>query len=726
MRNLLSVNFSVLDCIVSEQKGYFSQNTLQDYINFIKDSTTKQKVQNPSKNLNEIKQQDLKIFMLAGIFRNRTNNGCMQYSKIQVIDIDKIENLDEIKNVLVNDEDLKPFLIHKSASGKGLRVFYSIDCKSEDHTMIYKRISNYLKLRYNMICDEACSNISRLWCISYDPDFYLSSNIENFESYSIEYLNDLIEKNQYSNQNLLDEFENRMDNLFRSNMIKNQKHHSLLKIACHAGAWVRQNYVSFSEAEKYLFDKISTYNINSESAAIKTIKNGISYGINNFYDFDISKPESYGYDHVKFNQFLSTRENTYFFNKIADKLPIGLRKFIEQYEADHVKDFMFIGLLTAISSCLASIYFLYDGKKTYPMLFSLLLAPAAQGKGKLDKIKLIFEDVNLLIDAHNKTVKEDIDADKNSKNKDKYVPKKRHLFGANFSNAAMIDTLRESDEVGFIMDSESDTLSNNHDKEWANNSTLLRKLHSNEGEISLRKNEDSEFKNPRVAVLLTGTPGQVFKLFTDVENGLFSRFAILKYIPKRKFSIRRMRIEFDFEYLDVLSKHLVNFHPIKNKSEVELIMSDELFDKHFKYFEKLTDELEEINLQDHGAVNRTAVGVYKLASILTILKGIEENYTPTHFDSEMFDLALEISECLLDMSFEIIEDFSKQTVTKGNINNEAYQILFDNLPKQFKTSDAIELSANKIPERTLKSYLKRDIRLKSIKHGSWVKICPKI
>ena len=725
MKNLLELKFSTLKNIVSDQKGYFSQNTLSDYISLLSDTKTNELLNKSKKPLDEIKLYDLKVFLLAGLFRERTNIGCISYSKIQVIDIDKIENVDEIKNLLIKDHELLPFLIHKSASGKGLRVFYSIDCMLEDHTMIYKRISSYLKLKFSIDTDPACSNIGRLWCVSYDPDFYLSPNIKNFESYHPDYLNQLIHKNQFTNENQINEFEIRMDKLFSNNMRENQKHNSLLKISCHAGAWVKQDYVSYSEAENYLFDKISTYNINSPISARKTIKNGLKFGIDNFDDFDITKPEKYNYNRINLDKFISNSNNNYFFGKIADRLPKGLRDFINQYESDHVKDFMFTGLLTASSSCLASTFFLYDGKKSYPMLFSLLLAPAAQGKGKLDKVKLIFEDINIYIDRDNQKTLEDLKSENKSNSKEKHMPKKRHLFGANFSNAAMIDTLIASDEVGFIMDSESDTLSNNHDKEWANSSSLLRKLHSNEGEISLRKNEESEFKNPRVAVLLTGTPGQVFKLFTDVENGLFSRFAILKYIPKRKFSIRKARKEYNFEYLDILSKNLVNFHPIKNMKEVELKISDSLFDKHFNLFDNITEELEEIGFQDHGAINRTALGAYKIASTLTIIKGIEGNYTPTEFDEEMFDLALEISEYLLDMSLEIVEDFTKQSLKKGNINNTSYQEIFDKLPKQFETKEAVALSENKIPERTLKSYLVKDIRLKNIKHGVWKKINPK-
>jgi len=717
------IRFSTLKCILEDKKKLNSESSLMDYINDIKDLKTRDILQNNKSNFCDIKLNDLKVYLLSGLFKDRTNEGCIKYSKLIVQDIDKIDNVDEIKQKLIEDNELKPLIVHKSASGKGLRAIYYFDINVNQHIEIYEKVSKYLLLKHSIKTDKSCKNIARLWCIAYDSNIYVKEDLYLTEAYNESNIDILI--NKYSSNlsnNYLELFEGKIEEMFNERVTEGNKHYELLRISCYAGAWVSKNYVSYYDAESLLINLISqTPNIKNLKSAYKTIQNGLNYGVKNFYDFNINSPLDYKYDFSKLEEFIQSKfvDDDYFFDKIKDNLPKKLKMFIEEYEANHTKDFMFQSLITAVSSTLPNLYFIYDGKKYYPTIFSLLLAPAAKGKGKLDKVNMIFKNINNALSEENKIIEEE------SKEKDKiptHKAKKRHQFGANFSNAGFIDSLIASDEVGFIMDTESETLSNNNDKEWSNNSSLLRKLHSHEGEIILRKQEEHEFKNPKVAVLLTGTPGQAKKLFTELENGLFSRFAILTYNPHKVFNIRRDRKEFDSSYLDFLSKKLLDYHIVKSRKELEIKATDEQFNKHFQYFEEKQERLNETDYEDHGVLNRTALGVYKIATILTVIKNIENHstYKIDYFDDGMFNIALELSDYYMDNSFKLIDKYSANHFQQ-NIKNENYHILINNLANEFTTEQALLLSEGKIPERTLKGYLRDDKSLTRIARGKYRK-----
>ena len=77
-----------------------------------------------------------------------------------------------------------------------------------------------------------------------------------------------------------------------------------------------------------------------------------------------------------------------------------------------------------------------------------------------------------------------------------------------------------------MMETEGDTLTNTLASDHGNYSDGLRKSFHNEPVSFLRRTnyEYVEVVNPKLSVLLSGTPGQVKKLIPDAENGLFSRF----------------------------------------------------------------------------------------------------------------------------------------------------------------------------------------------------------
>ena len=99
----------------------------------------------------------------------------------------------------------------------------------------------------------------------------------------------------------------------------------------------------------------------------------------------------------------------------------------------------------------------------------------------------------------------------------------------------MLSILSDNDGIGLLFETEGDTLSQTLKSEHGNYSDLLRKAFHHEM-ISMSRRKDREYveiDNPRLSVVLAGTPEQVRRLIPDAENGLLSRF-IFYFIPFRR------------------------------------------------------------------------------------------------------------------------------------------------------------------------------------------------
>ena len=294
MSFLKDIRFSTYKCIVDNKRELNSEQSLLNYINYIKDLNTKNILANFKSDLSEIKKSKLKVYLLSGLFSGRANDDCIVYSKLIVQDIDKVENIDEVKQRIINDSELKPLIVHKSASGKGPRAFYYIDITKNQHSEVYETISKYLLLKHSIISDKSCKNIARLWCISYDSDIYIKENLFLTEAYQKSHIDNLVKKYSLNyDNNHLDLFEEKIEEMFKERVREGRKHNELLRISCYAGAWVNKNYVSYHEAENFLINMIQqTPNIININSAIKTIKDGLNYGIKYFLDFNIKSPQS--------------------------------------------------------------------------------------------------------------------------------------------------------------------------------------------------------------------------------------------------------------------------------------------------------------------------------------------------------------------------------------------------------------------------------------------------
>ena len=185
------------------------------------------------------------------------------------------------------------------------------------------------------------------------------------------------------------------------------------------------------------------------------------------------------------------------------QLPWQVEKAISIAPEGEMRDMLLLSLLTNCGYALPAMRMLHGRPHhTYsPELLTMIVAPAASGKGIMNYGRLLLQAIE---GDHGKQV---------------YIP-------ANSSASALIKIMDEYDGRGIVFATEMDTLTQTLRAAYGKFGDLVRCIFEHETVSQLRRqnNEFIEIRNPRIAMLLSGTPNQVAPLLRNRENGLMSRF----------------------------------------------------------------------------------------------------------------------------------------------------------------------------------------------------------
>ena len=184
------------------------------------------------------------------------------------------------------------------------------------------------------------------------------------------------------------------------------------------------------------------------------------------------------------------------------QLPTLIEEAISIAPEGEMRDMLLLSVLTNIAYALPAMR-TYHGnpRHTYGAeLMTLVLAPAASGKGIMNYGRKIMDEVENYMPV--------------------YLP-------ANISSSALMEHLYNLRGKAIIMATEVDTLTQAMKSGWGGFSDMIRCMFEHETISQARRQHDEMFvvHNPRVCILLSGTHNQLRPLIANRENGLASRFA---------------------------------------------------------------------------------------------------------------------------------------------------------------------------------------------------------
>ncbi|QIG90659.1 DUF3987 domain-containing protein [Chryseobacterium sp. POL2] len=231
-------------------------------------------------------------------------------------------------------------------------------------------------------------------------------------------------------------------------------------------------------------------------------------------------------------------------NRLIDKevyrnLPKELKMLTDNFD-DREKDIVLLSCLGVLSNCVPNIIGIYDGDTIYPHLYTLIVAPPASGKGVMNYSRALIEPIHkkILEDSRAEKLICENSKKKTKENKSEVCPNIQvKIVPANISTSELYSFLGNSKHGLLVMESEADTLSSMMNNDWSNYSDVLRKCFHHESLSIARKVENlyEEISEPKMSVLISGTPGQLKPFLKSRENGLFSRFIIYSFDELSEF-----------------------------------------------------------------------------------------------------------------------------------------------------------------------------------------------
>lgn len=133
------------------------------------------------------KGKNLDYITPSGTFTYDNDESLICHSGILCMDIDDIDDVEGLKQKLIDDVNFDTLLLFRSPCGNGLKWFIAIDIDMHDHKTWFTAVRNYLMATYGLRdkqVDKSCSNVSKACFMSYDPDAYIKKNVLNCRNIS--------------------------------------------------------------------------------------------------------------------------------------------------------------------------------------------------------------------------------------------------------------------------------------------------------------------------------------------------------------------------------------------------------------------------------------------------------------------------------------------------------------------------------------------------------------
>lgn len=418
-----------------------------------------------------------------------------------------------------------------------------------------------------------------------------------------------------------------------------------------------------------------------------------------------------------------------------------LRPVVDNMDTPESIDKMMIGSLCMISGLVPDlIYSVYDQKEVYTPLDLIIFGNAASGKGELPHIMGILNPLKKEIEAgYYAELAEyrDLHAQWEAKRgKDERMergpePKepdfRTPLIPGNSSATAALMQLSNNDGWGVMFETEGDVISNSFKSDYGDYSTILRKAAHHEP-VAISRVKDKffvEILKPRLAVIITLTPGQLYNLFPSFENGLGSRF--FYYGLNRKLEWRNpFKVSgkpLGEVFNEMGEQFLELYHEIQKlgNRRIQIVLSEGQQQGFNDYFsELLFEQFSMLGVGIESFIFRLALSFMRVAMVLTLLRRYSEwdRSLPLFGEFEQaivcnekdFRIAMTIVDTLVNHTAKIFASLNKEedrNIFKHPVNlTGPERRLYDALSDEFTSSNVRETAvALGINPETARRYL---------------------
>ena len=431
-------------------------------------------------------------------------------------------------------------------------------------------------------------------------------------------------------------------------------------------------------------------------------------------------------------------------------LPSILRKAVDTMHIRQEKDLVLIGSIVTLSSVLLPFRTIFHGRTIFPNMFLFVPGPAGSGKGRLDfcyrLVRPIHNDKRELWQLQQEEYKQELDRYRALSKKEKAnttspvkPPITLQRVPANCSATSFAEAMADNGNM-LMFETEGDTVVNTFKSDYGNYSDNFRKAFAHEEFGYLRRGNDSEEKevhNPRLSVVLSGTPEQVKSLIPNAENGLLSRFIFYTLSATDEwldgFSGYDTENPLEKVFDDLGAEVERYYQHLKSIQEVWFSLSFVQQQKFNDYFAEEKQRMKELNGDLYNAsTHRLSWALLRISMILSALRCMDTGKVPEKIECSDtdFDTALSIIRTISqhnDYIFNVLnEGITEEVKVSETYSSAARSTLLSILPDSFTSKD-MQAAAVKISKsvRTVERQIRRAInngQVKELGKGSYQKI----
>jgi len=328
--------------------------------------------------------------------------------------------------------------------------------------------------------------------------------------------------------------------------------------------------------------------------------------------------------------------------EVFSNLPTILRESCELFNPGIEQDVLLVSTFGVLSSCLPNVIGKYFNYYLSAHLYVFIIAAAASGKGVLKWARCFGQSIHDHLSGQTRNAQAAYElelemyesqtkAQKLSGKRPLEPKRKMHFIPGNSSASALIQTLDENNNSGIIFETEADTMANTAKQDWGDSSDIFRKGFEHEP-VSLNRRKDNELreiKDPHIAIVVSGTPGQVHRLIPQVDNGVFSRFVYYKFKDIGGFKNPFVSVK-NVNYLEFFKQKGIEifelYQLLQNRTQPIIFQVTVAQGERFKdYFDQMLTKDRLLIGDDFDAnVKRMGIIHFRIAMILTVLRMYED------------------------------------------------------------------------------------------------------
>ncbi|MGV0939987.1 DUF3987 domain-containing protein [Empedobacter sp. ULE_I140] len=404
-------------------------------------------------------------------------------------------------------------------------------------------------------------------------------------------------------------------------------------------------------------------------------------------------------------------------NSLLDEsIYVGLPPFIKEITNEYKgreRDMILLSTLGVLSNCFPNFTFEYNSNINSTHLYIAILAPAASGKGIINQPRKLIQPIHDYVMKKEQVIENAFIVDDNElagKEKEKSMEKNNRpneikILPGNISSADMHFYFKNSKHGMIIIESEADTIGVMLKNDWSNYSDVLRKVFHNET-ISISRSTDNRFfeiNNPKLSIVISGTPNQLKPVVNSVENGLFSRFIYYSFNELQVFKdVFEKKSSIIDKILIDKGNHLLEVYKYLCNTEIKFKLTKNQESIFLEYFKNNTDLLNENSTELIASLKRLGLILNRILAILSISRKI--HLLKTHEITEIicedldFEIGLELIRALYSHTVNVYYNLSNSSSLFSKKDQELYNLLSVNFTYKEAVENGIQLG---FKERTV-------------------------